>query len=69
VTSSASADDDENPIVPDNLLSALNGQKHFVFGDFEICPFTPKRETRMQMVCVEKAEHPVVEPYGYGTKP
>src|ERR1700678_3076586 len=40
VTGSGIADDDEDAIVPDNLLRALNGDEHFVFGDFEVCPFT-----------------------------
>jgi hypothetical protein len=69
VTASAIADDAEDPIAPDNLLRALDADKHFVFGDFELCPFTQERGGQMQMVCVERAENLVVTPYGYGTKP
>ena len=68
VTASATADDAEDAIAPDNLLRALGGYDHFVFGDFAVCRFTPEREGRMQMVCVERADNLVIEPYGYGTK-
>lgn len=68
ITASAIADDAEDPIAPDKLFRALVGDKHFVFGDFELCPFTPEREGHMQMVCVERAENLVIEPYGYGSK-
>jgi hypothetical protein len=68
VTASATADDAEDPIAPDNLLRALGTDQHFVFGDFEVCPFTPEREGQMQMVCVERAENLVTKPYDYGTK-
>jgi hypothetical protein len=68
VTSRPLADDAENPIAPANLVNALGGFDHFVFGDFEVCPFTPKRQGWMQMVCVERAENLAIEPYGYGTK-
>ena len=64
VTSRPQADDAENPIAPANLLNALGGFDHFVFGDFEVCPFTPKRQGHMQMVCVERAENLVLKPYG-----
>jgi hypothetical protein len=68
VTASAIADDADPPISPDNLLRALDAYKHFVFGDFEVCPFTSEREGYMQMVCVERADNLVIEPYGYGTR-
>ena len=68
VTASATADDAEEGIAPENLLRALGSDKHFVFGDFDVCPFTTERDGHMQMVCVERAEDLVIEPYGYGTK-
>ncbi len=68
VTAHAEADDAYDPIVPSKLLKALGAGEHFVFGDFEVCPFTPKRQGHMQMVCVERADNLVIKPYGYGTK-
>ena len=70
VTASATADDAEDPIVPKKLLRAqgIPPNDHFVFGDFEVCPFTPEREGYMQMVCVERADNLVIKPYGYGSK-
>lgn len=68
VTASAMADDAEDPIAPGDLLRALDGEKHFVFGDFEVCPFTQEHAGHMQMVCVERAENLVIKPYGYGSK-
>ena len=68
VTSRPQADDAEDPIAPANLLNALGGFDHFVFGDFQVCPFTPKRQGHMQMVCVERAENLAIKPYGYRTK-
>lgn len=68
VTSRPEADDSDAPIAPPKLLNALGNFDHFVFGDFEVCPFTPKRRGHMQMVCVERAEHLVIKPYGYGSK-
>ena len=68
VTGSGTADDAEDAIVPNNLLRALNGDEHFVFGDFEVCPSTKEREGHMRMVCVERADNLVIEPYSYGSK-
>ena len=54
VTSGQFADDAEDPTIPDNL--------HFdpsqkVFGDFEVCPFTPEKSGRMRMVCIQSARN------------
>ena len=68
VTGHPQADDADTPIVPPNLLNALAGFDHFLFGDFEVCPLTPKQQGHMQMVCVERAEHLAIKPYGYGRK-
>lgn len=70
VTATARADDAEDPIAPENLLRALGPRlDHFVFEDFEVCPFTPERQGNMQMVCLERSDNPVIEPYVYGSKP
>jgi len=42
------------PIFPSNLKLRPGDQ---VFGDFEVCPFTPERKGHLQMVCVESATH------------
>ena len=68
VTGSRIADDAEDAIAPDNLLRALNGYEYFVFGDFEVCPFTKEREGHMRTVCVERADNLVTEPSSYGSK-
>jgi hypothetical protein len=68
VTQHPKADDAEDPIAPANLLNALGGFDHFVFGDFEVCPLTPKRPGWMQMVCVERAKNLAIKPYGYRTQ-
>jgi hypothetical protein len=68
VTASADANDSDESIAPENLFRALGGEQHFVFGDFEVCPFTREREAHMQMVCIERAEHLFIKPYGYGAK-
>jgi hypothetical protein len=67
VTGSGTADDAEDAIAPDNLLRALHGDERFVFGDFEVCPFTKEREGHMRMVCVERADNLVIKPYSYGS--
>lgn len=66
VTATSTADDAEDPIVPAKLLRAFHATAsnpfgNDVFGDFEVCPFTPERKGEMQMVCVQSAEHLVVQ--------
>src|SRR6476660_7377991 len=68
VTSRPLADDVQYPIAPANLLNALGGFGLFIFVDFEVCPFTPKRQGWMQMVCVERAENLAIKPYGNRTQ-
>ena len=67
VTEHASADDADDPIAPKNLRRRLDFQ-HFVFGDFEVCPFTEEKPGEMQMVCVQNASHLKLQPYGYGKR-
>jgi hypothetical protein len=57
VTAGPIADDADEPICPRSMLTDPTDE---VFGDFEVCPFTPKRQGHMQMVCVECAKNLVV---------
>jgi hypothetical protein len=57
VTGGPILDDAIAPIFPPNLKINL-GER--VYGDFEVCPFTPKREGHLQLVCIESATHLVV---------
>jgi TonB family protein len=54
VTAGPRADDADAPICPKAMLVDPLEE---LFGDFEICPFTPVRKGEMQMVCVESASH------------
>jgi hypothetical protein len=60
VTAGPIADDADDPICPDNM-SKFTTDVTAIYGDFEICPFTPERKGEMQMVCVESASHLVVK--------
>jgi len=44
----------EDPVMPPSLR-AQAGFDADLFGDYEVCPFTPERPGRMQMVCIESA--------------
>jgi hypothetical protein len=59
VTAGPIADDADDPIVP-KTFGIPNGAEA-VYGDFEVCPFTPERKGFMQMVCIESASHMVVK--------
>lgn len=54
VTGGPILDDAVAPIFPSNLKLSPGDQ---VFGDFEVCPFTPERKGHLQLVCVESATH------------
>lgn len=58
VTGGPTLDDAVEPIYPKNLRFPSNSAD--VFGDFEVCPFTPRKEGHLQLVCVESATHLVV---------
>jgi hypothetical protein len=60
ITAGPVADDADEPIAPRNLLKHFDG-KSWVYGDFEVCPFTAERKGYMQMVCVESASNLVVK--------
>lgn len=53
-------------------LDNLNVRRHLAFektiyGDFLVCPFTKEKRGEMRMVCVQEAEHLVIE--GYSRRP
>jgi hypothetical protein len=56
VTSGPNLDDD--PIFPTNLN--FDSSNHDIYGDFEVCPFTPEHKGAMRLVCIESASHLVV---------
>ncbi len=67
VTAGPVADDADDPICPQKMLQFTSGSEE-IFGDFEVCPFTPKTKGAMQMVCVESASHLVVKRQGADRK-
>jgi hypothetical protein len=44
----------DSPIMPPEVR-AQAGFGTDLFGDYEVCPFTPERPGRMQIVCIETA--------------
>jgi hypothetical protein len=60
VTAGPIADDADDPIFPKNVAKLFTGLST-VYGDFEVCPFTPERKGFMRMVCVESASHIIVK--------
>jgi hypothetical protein len=59
VSNGPAINDAEHPVYP-KTIRLPNGDER-IFGDFEVCPFTPKREGEMQFVCIESASHVVVK--------
>ena len=55
VTGGPILDDAIDPIFPRNLEFDSAGEA--IFGDFEVCPFTPERKGHLQLVCIESATH------------
>ena len=55
---------EDEELIPANLAKTMyrkrDAYSRDVFGDFEVCPFTKRREGQLQMVCVESASHLVV---------
>ena len=62
VTAGPVADDADEPICPEKILG-FSSEVEALFGDFEVCPFTPEQKGHMQMVCVESAKNLVVKRY------
>lgn len=58
VTAGPRIDDADDPIWPRTLKVTPDDD---VYGDFEVCPFTPQRKGAMQLVCIESASHVVVK--------
>ncbi|WP_263357820.1 hypothetical protein [Acidicapsa ligni] len=61
VTAGPIADDADDPIYPNNMRKVIQGDEE-VFGDFEVCPFTPERKGAMQMVCIQSVSKLAVKP-------
>lgn len=59
VSDGPAINDAENPIYPKTIEFTTGHET--IFGDFEVCPFTPKRDGEMQFVCIESATHLVVK--------
>jgi hypothetical protein len=60
VTAGPVADDADDPIAPKQMLRFAPGDEG-IFGDFEVCPFTPEQSGHMQMVCVQSVKNLVVK--------
>ena len=60
MTAGPIADDADDPIAPQEMLVFTTGHEE-LYGDFEVCPFTPARRGHMQMVCVESVSKLYVE--------
>jgi hypothetical protein len=54
VTAGPIADDADDPIAPEDMMRFTNDVEA-IFGNFEVCPFTPERKGHMQLVCVQSA--------------
>lgn len=61
------ADESHRPLLPANVWAAFgDGQAFgtFVYGDFEVCPFTRDRPGWMRLVCIASARNLVVREAG-----
>ncbi len=59
VTGGPTLDDADAPIWPQSLKFTSGDED--IYGDFEVCPFTPERKGAMQFVCIESASHVVIK--------
>jgi hypothetical protein len=59
VTAGPIADGADEPICPKGMLKFAPDVE--IFGDFEVCPFTPRKAGHMQMVCVQSVKNMVVK--------
>ena len=55
------ADDEDDPMAPKEMLKFITPEVEGIFGDFEVCPFTPERKGHMRMVCVQSATKIIVK--------
>ena len=54
--------DEEDVELPSNLMK-YDFTKVSVFGDYEVCPFVPEKEGRMQPACIESAKNTIPQKY------
>ena len=54
---------DETPLMPKQVIEALDGFNHSVFANYEVCPYTREVSGAMTMVCVQSASNLVVTKY------
>ena len=59
ITGGPTLADADAAILPQSLKFPLGDED--IYGDFEVCPFTPERKGAMQFVCIESASHVVVK--------
>ena len=59
VASGPDIDDANEPIWPKSLK--FDRGVEAIYGDFEVCPFTPERNGERRLVCIESASHVVVK--------
>ena len=59
VASGPDIDDANEPIWPKSLKFEHGDEA--IYGDFEVCPFTPERNGEMRLICIESASHVVVK--------
>ena len=59
ITGGPTLDDANAAIWPQNLKFPFGDED--IYGDFEVCPFTPERKGVMQFVCIESASHLAVK--------
>ncbi|HWQ95095.1 MAG TPA: hypothetical protein VN418_06335 [Gammaproteobacteria bacterium] len=52
----------ENEIAPPALIKNVTFGR-YLYGDFEVCPFTIEKKGYMQSVCIEKASNMVMEEF------
>jgi hypothetical protein len=67
ITAGPRLDDADDPILPSDLKRSF-GDVEAIYGEFEVCPFTLKREGAMQLVCVESAKKLVLKRWPASTK-
>lgn len=68
VTAGPRLDDADDPILPSDLKRWFGSDVEAIYGEFEVCPFTLKREGAMQLVCVESAKNLVYKHWPASTK-
>jgi len=59
------AENRDDPALPRNIQRALGqgpGKPYSVYGDFEVCPFSPEHRGWMREVCVQSGKNLVRKP-------